>query len=172
MKEAKHKSMSPQKPSKFTLEKIDIKISQCKEYLNSDSDHLPDEDSGSDIEIDVFQKLPLPLRGAINREIEKKRSDQRELRREKEVLKRWQTKLQYMTEDLEGVVKEKLIKLETEKDNFEQYREVELEKIKGKKNDSKVSSEMNLFKREIDKIEKSIKEQERIRDQFQSKRSL
>lgn len=173
MKEAKNKTISPHKPMRLSLEKeIDIKISQCKEFLDSDSDQNPDDESGSDIEIDVFQKLPLPLRGAINREIEKKRSDQRELRREKDELKRWQTKLGYMAEDLENIVKEKLIKLETERDNFEQYKQVEIDRIKGKKNDSKVTSDINSLKREIERVEKSIKEQERIKDQLQSKRSL
>jgi chromosome segregation ATPase len=173
MKEAKNKTISPHKPIRLSLEKeIDVKIGQCKEFLDSDSDHLPDEESGSDIEIDVFQKLPLPLRGAINREIEKKRSDQRELRREKDELKRWQTKIGYMAEDLENIVKEKFIKLETERDNFDQYKQVEQDRIKGKKNDSRVTSEINSLKREIERVEKSIKEQERIKDQFQSKRSL
>mmetsp|Transcript_36067 Transcript_36067/g.35666 ORF Transcript_36067/g.35666 Transcript_36067/m.35666 type:complete len:90 (+) Transcript_36067:249-518(+) len=50
-----------------------------------------------------LKKLPLPIRGAINRELEKKRQDKREFRRAKDELSRWNTKLTYVIEDLTNI---------------------------------------------------------------------
>ena len=102
MKESKSNSSSipSQKGKEINISKEwDKWIQNWKEYLEPDSDdNLSEEDSGSDIEIDVFQKLPLPIRGLINREIEKKRNDKRELKRDKEELSRWKNKITHIIE--------------------------------------------------------------------------
>jgi predicted RNase H-like nuclease (RuvC/YqgF family) len=129
---------------------------------------MTDDETGSDIEIEIFQKLSLPIRGAINREIEKKRNDKRELRREKDELKRWRNKLGYVVEDLQNIAKDKLAKLQTNKSNFEEYRQIEHERMKNRISESKTDLEIKNIKREIERLDKSLKEQEkRARDNTQ-----
>ena len=73
------KESSQKEKSEISLKEVNNRIKQWKKYIGKESDEngLSDSDSEmkegrtTDIEIQVFQKLPLPIRGLINREIEK-----------------------------------------------------------------------------------------------------
>ena len=168
-KEIKSKPPTPEQSEQDMEEKIDQRIALCNDYIDADSgENLTDDESDSDVDIEVFQKLPLSIRGAINKEIEKKRSNQRELRKERDEFRRWQNRLTYVSEDLEEIVKDRYFKLQTDQVKFEQYKNVELERIENRINESKTEFEVNTVKREIERIEKAIKEQEkRARDNTQ-----
>jgi len=125
----KSKAMSPASGKKLGLdEEADEYLDRCNEFLNDKTYDNSDDDSGSDIEIDVFQQLPLPIRGAINKAIQKKRTERRELRRDKEELKRWKKKLGYVAEDINNKVKDKIRRLGESSPTFVTFQEFDVEK--------------------------------------------
>ena len=89
-----------------------------------------------------------------------KRNDKRELKRDKEELSRWKNKITHIIEDFETVVKDRINRLESDKANFEKYRETELERMKKRDQDSRSNYEVSSLKREIERLERTIKEKE------------
>ena len=130
-----------------------------KQILIDKTNDNSDEDSGSDIEIDIFQKLPLSIRGVINRAIQKKRIQKNELRRDRDELKRWKNKLSHAIDDINTQVKSKAQKLK--QGNLSPYKFVisnDSENNETKNTDSENNDSKLIYQKQQFKYRRSFKE--------------
>ncbi|CAI2380600.1 unnamed protein product [Moneuplotes crassus] len=155
-------------------EEIEEAIKECESYLTPECKSTQaDEDSDKDIEMSpcFLKKLPLPIRGAINRELEKKRQDKREFRRAKDELSRWNTKLTYVIEDLTNIELHR--KLQSD---ILEWTEQEQEMTARKEESIDAAKQIKKLQQEIQKsskgstriedIEREIRQQEKIKEEF------